>query len=185
MRFGGRWFAPLLAAGAALAAPAAADAAVCNGVLNNPGCSNMQRIPVFPARQDAPLKRGFLDDFILREPNRYAKEVYHLVGARPKTTYRVFLVISISDPMCGPGLLGNPIEQPSTYMGTDSAGNRKATIVAPGPSPENPGGPPPAPAVQNLLNSIRWEWRRSSDGVVDYKTNCIPVFENPPKDQGG
>lgn len=190
---GGRWLVSTMAAGAALAAPAAADAAVCNGVLNNPGCPNVQRIPVFPAREDAPLKRGFLDDYILREPGRYAKEIYHLVGARPNTTYQVFLVIHINTGTCqggpppeGPGPPTRPfgpITQPSTYMRTSADGNRKATIVAPGPTPENPGGPPPAPAIQNLLNSIRWEWRRS-DGTVDYHTNCIPVFENPPKEEG-
>jgi hypothetical protein len=177
---GRRWLltASGAAAAAALAAPGTAGAAVCTGTLNSAGCPNYQRIPVFPST-DAPLTRGFIEDRIIREFKRYAKEVYHLVGARPNTTYQVRLQIHINNGICA----GPAFTQPATTIKTSKHGNGRGFVIAPGPSPDNPGGPPPAPAIQNLTNSIVWEF--VAGDTVDYHTNCIPVFENPPKSGAG
>lgn len=166
----------LAAATAALAAPAKTGKPECDGVLNHPGCPNKQRIPVF-SLTTAPLKRGFIDDTIIRLPNRYATEKYYLRGARPNTTYRVKLQIHIDNPLC----TGAAFTQPSTTFKTGPNGRGHGMVVAPGPGPGHPNGPPPAPAIQNLVNSIVWQFVNVRTGDVDYQTNCIPVFENPPK----
>jgi hypothetical protein len=164
--------------GALLGAVPTADAAnrkrpLCNGVVNARGCPSYQRIPVFSV-SGAPLKLGFVDDVLLTKPGRYAIERYRLVGARPNTTYQVRLLAHINTPFC----TGTPFNQPSSTFTTNSRGNGTAHVVAPGPTPDNPGGPPPAPAVNNLQNSFIWQFVQAS--TVDYMSNCIPVFENPP-----
>ena len=148
----------------------------CDGILNHPGCRNKQRIPLFRVAA-APLKRGFIDDTIIRKPNRYATERYYLRGARPNTTYQVRLQIHINNGLCG----GMAFTQPSTKFKTGPTGRGKGGVVAPGPGPGHPNGPPPAPAIQNLVNGISWQFVNVATGQVEYQSNCIPVFENPPK----
>jgi hypothetical protein len=165
-----------LMATAAAAAPSKTSKPECDGVLNHPGCRHTQRIPVFRVSA-APLKRGFIDDTIIRKPNKYATERYYLRGARPNATYQVRLQIHVANPLCG----GTAFTQPSAKFKTGPTGRGKGGVVAPGPGPGHPNGPPPAPAIQNLVNGIAWQFVNVATGQVEYQTNCIPVFENPPK----
>jgi hypothetical protein len=146
----------------------------CNGVVNSPGCSSHQRIPVFSADGKTRLKFGFVDDFLLTRPGRYALERYRLVGARPRTRYHVQLIARLNTPFCE----GQSITQPSISFTTNARGNGGGFIVAPGPTPGNPLGPPPGFALQNATNSFVWQFLRGD--TVAYQSNCIPVFENPP-----
>jgi hypothetical protein len=146
---------------------------VCNGVVNAPGCQSYQRIPLFPVTS-APLKLGFVDDILYTRPGRYAFEKYTLKGAEPNTTYNVQLMAFLNSNFCE----GPPFVQPSSSFTTNAGGNGGARIKAPGPTPGNPMGPPPLIALQNVVNTFKWNVLKG--GVVQYASNCIPVFENPP-----
>lgn len=162
------------AVGGATATAGAVTRPTCSGVVNSPGCSSHQRIPVFSADGKAPLKIGFVDDFLLTRPGRYALERYRLVGAEPNTKYHVQLVARLNTPFCE----GQSITQPSIDFTTNANGNGGGFIVAPGPTKGNPLGPPPEFALHNATNSFVWQFL--SDKDVKYMSNCIPVFENPP-----
>ena len=158
---------------AATASAAAKSKPVCNGVVNAPGCQSYQRIPLFPV-SNAPLRLGFVDDILYTRPGRYAFEKYTLKGAEPNTSYNVQLLAFLNSNFCE----GPPFVQPSSSFTTNAVGSGGAQIKAPGPTPGNPMGPPPLFALQNVVNTFKWNVLKA--GVVQYASNCIPVFENPP-----
>lgn len=69
---------------------------------------------------DEPLKHGFVNNIHTQGPTVYAMEYYHLVGARPGTTYTALISFHIADPDCSEPA---SFVLPSAEITTNAAGN--------------------------------------------------------------
>ena len=112
---------------------------------------------------DEPLKIGFVNNIHAEGPTVYAMEYYHLVQARPNTTYTAVIYLHFGDPTCaGPaldfGFLGGI---PSAVMTTNAAGN--AHGASPKFTPEDVAG------LRGVEHGVNWV-------IVD--ESLTPVFES-------
>jgi hypothetical protein len=77
-------------------------------------------------------------------PNVFAREVYVLNGAQPKTTYQVTVNVFVLDPSC----TSDPLVVPTAAITTNAAGNGRGEAVF---------SPADVPAVlRNATHGIIW-----------------------------
>jgi hypothetical protein len=105
----------------------------------------------------SPLKSGFVNDIHQNGVVNGAREIYHLNGASPRTTYQVAIQLYLFDPTCA----GAPLTIPTSQLTTNGAGNGNADFTF-------PAGPPSPLAGQ--LHGIRWTIT-GTDGTA-YDTAC-------------
>jgi len=108
-----------------------------------------------------PLRSGFVENIHVNGPEIFAREVYVLNGAQPKTTYQVTLNIFVLDPSC----TGEPLVVPTAAITTNAAGNGQGAAVF---------HPADVPTVlRNATHGIIWTVSDAS-GVV-FSSGCEVV----------
>jgi hypothetical protein len=108
-----------------------------------------------------PLRSGFVENIHVNGPEIFAREVYVLNGAQPKTTYQVTLNVFVLDPSC----TGEPLVVPTAAITTNAAGNGQGGAVF---------HPADVPAVlRNATHGIIWTVSDAS-GVV-FSSGCEVV----------
>lgn len=112
---------------------------------------------------DEPLKTGFVNNIHAEGPKVYAMEYYHLVQARPNTTYTAVIYLHPGDPTCtGPaldfGFLGGIL---SAEITTNAAGNGHG--ASPKFTPED------VAPLRGVEHGVNWV-------IVD--ESLTPVFES-------
>jgi hypothetical protein len=105
-----------------------------------------------------PLRSGFVENIHVNGPEIFAREVYVLNGAQPKTTYQVTLDVFVLDPSC----TGEPLVVPTAAITTNAAGNGQGSAVF---------HPADVPAVlRDATHGIIWTVSDAS-GVV-FSSGC-------------
>ena len=125
-----------------------------------------------------PLHTGFVINIHANGPEIYALERYVLVGARPNTTYQVYLLLFRDTTDCSANLVdlaGGGRGIPTQQLQTNGEGNGEAHFVIP---PEIPTalGLRPAPGNPPRQHGVEWQVRivdeHGSVGQVAYETDC-------------
>jgi hypothetical protein len=117
----------------------------------------------------APLRSGFVQNIKAEGPQVYARELFVLNGAAPRTTYTVtrnFFVFDPPgpDPSSDPGCTGGAFTMDVGTITTDAAGNGSDTIVV---RPEDVAG-------FEGEHGVRWTVKDASRSLR-YETDCTKV----------
>jgi hypothetical protein len=109
----------------------------------------------------APLRSGFVENIKAEGPRVYAHEIFHLNGARARTTYTVTRHFFYLDPECA-GQLVFPSNVAT--MRTNVSGNARGDVFVRPADVEGFEG----------VHGVMWTVRDSS-GAVAYRTRCTKV----------
>ena len=145
-----RWIIVSAAAVAALLPPVAAADRVYHS-------EHLSLTPV----GGAPLRSGFVENIKAQGPRVYAHEIFHLNGARARTTYTVTRHFFFLDPECS-GQLVFPSDVAT--LRTNASGNARGDVFVRPSEVEGFEG----------VHGVRWTVQASS-GAVAYRTRCTAV----------
>ena len=109
---------------------------------------------------DAPLRSGFVENIKAEGPRVYAHEVFHLNGARARTTYIVTRNFFL-DPECSGQLV---FLSDVATLRTNASGNARGDVFV---------RPSEVEGFQGV-HGVRWTVRDSS-GALTYQTRCTAV----------
>jgi hypothetical protein len=152
----------------ALVAMAAATAAVPATSVSADATYRTYHAPL-TAIGDEPLQAGFVNNIHAEGPTVYAMEYYHLVRARPSTTYTAVIYLHLGDPACtGPALdLGFLGGIPSATFTTNAAGNGHG--ASPKFTPED------VAPLRGVEHGVNWVIVDESLSPV-FESGCSPDF---------
>jgi hypothetical protein len=105
----------------------------------------------------SPLQSGFVNDVHTNGLVNAAREIYHLSGASPRTTYQVAILLYPLDPTCTTA----PVTFPTAQLTTNGAGNGNSDFTFPA-GPSSP--------LAGQRSGIRWTVT-GTDGTA-YDTAC-------------
>ena len=109
----------------------------------------------------APLRSGFVENIKAEGPRVYAHEIFHLNGARARTTYTVTRHFFFLDPECS-GQLVFPSDVAT--LRTNPSGNARGDVFV----------RPSEVAGFEGVHGVMWTVQDSS-GAVAYETRCTTV----------
>jgi hypothetical protein len=109
----------------------------------------------------APLRSGFVQNIKAEGPRVYAREIFVLNGARPRTTYTVTREFFPQDPECAGDLV---FEQKVATLATNARGNAQGGVLV----------VPKAVEGFEGVHGVRWTVR-DAGGAIAYRTSCTAV----------
>lgn len=109
----------------------------------------------------APLRSGFVNNIKAEGPRVYAHEIFHLNGARARTTYTVTRDFFFQDPACAGDLV---FHEDVATLRTNASGNARGDVFV---RPEQVAG-------FEGVHGVTWTVR-DGGGAIAYRTTCTAV----------